>query len=468
MLKRHYGLLAAATLALAAFNLTFRLGHEFVTEWDESLYAISAWEALRNHAWIGTTFLGQLDYYNTKPPLMLWLIAASFKLFGVSLWSLRLASVVCAWLTVFVMQRWTKRVFGPAVAIATTVVLSTTFGFIYIHSGRFAVTDAPFTLVVALTALVAYDTADRPVRQIWLGPLFAAAFMLRGMGVVMPAAIVGLVVLLERRRWQWNWRAIAAAVLLFVVPVGAWAWARYRVDQWSFLGPLFMYDFVARTVETIEEHPGGPFFYLNILQKSHYDWLIAGVAALWTCPVRWREVVRHPTATHLRVVLLAWIAVTLLMPTLMQTKLPWYLNTFYPVFALGVGALIARPFVPTPSKRDWRRVAAIALIVIAFGVAEGKLIWYSYQNRDLRRSEQALLIEYRDRLRGHRVFDETGTRASHFVAEAVVGADPVSVTRPEFVAKSGSGDFLLTAERCDLPGVQLVRATGDRYLYFRR
>src|SRR4051812_16164674 len=84
-----YRFLAAATLALAAFNLTFRLGHEFVTEWDESLYAIGAWETFHNGSWIGTTFLGQLDYYNTKPPLMMWLIAASFKLFGPSLWSLR-------------------------------------------------------------------------------------------------------------------------------------------------------------------------------------------------------------------------------------------------------------------------------------------------------------------------------------------------------------------------------------------
>lgn len=59
---RDYALLAIAVLALAAFNLTFRLGSEIVTEWDESLYAITASEIIQSGDWIGTTFLGSLDY----------------------------------------------------------------------------------------------------------------------------------------------------------------------------------------------------------------------------------------------------------------------------------------------------------------------------------------------------------------------------------------------------------------------
>jgi hypothetical protein len=42
--RRSWFMPAFAVLALAAFNLTFRLGSEIVTEWDESLYAITASE----------------------------------------------------------------------------------------------------------------------------------------------------------------------------------------------------------------------------------------------------------------------------------------------------------------------------------------------------------------------------------------------------------------------------------------
>ena len=65
--ERHFAALALLVLGLAAFNLTYRLDREIVTDWDESLYAISATEMATSGQWIGVTYLGQLDYYNSKP-----------------------------------------------------------------------------------------------------------------------------------------------------------------------------------------------------------------------------------------------------------------------------------------------------------------------------------------------------------------------------------------------------------------
>ena len=158
---RHFTALACLVLALAAFNLTFRLGSEFLTEWDESLYATAASEAVDAGHWIGTTMEGELDYYNTKPPLNVWLIALTFKVFGKSLIALRLISVVAAWLTVLVLLIWTRRSLGPVTALLAGVVLATSFGFIHIHAGRSANTDALFTLIVLLTVVVAVGGATR-------------------------------------------------------------------------------------------------------------------------------------------------------------------------------------------------------------------------------------------------------------------------------------------------------------------
>ena len=44
---RHYTRLSWLILALALFNVSYRLNREFIIEWDESLYAVSAWEALK-------------------------------------------------------------------------------------------------------------------------------------------------------------------------------------------------------------------------------------------------------------------------------------------------------------------------------------------------------------------------------------------------------------------------------------
>jgi hypothetical protein len=162
-----------------------------------------------------------------------------------------------------------------------------------------------------------------------------------------------------------------------------------------------------------------------------------------------------------------WAIVTLLMPTLMRTKLPWYLNTFYPVFAVLVAVIVTRPLALLGSA-DRRRWSFAVLLLIVFGVAEGKLIWYSYRNRDLHHSEQALLLQERERLRGRRVYDEIGTRATHFVAAGIVGAEPITADRLEFLTQSSPGDFMLTERPLDGQEVELVRTDGPYLLYRRR
>lgn len=484
--SRHYAVLAAAVLGLAAFNLAFRLGSQAVSEWDESLYAISAWEMGRTGNLVATTFLGALDYYNTKPPLNVWLIALSFKAFGMNLVSLRLVSVVSAWLTVAVLQGWARRAFGPAVALFAGLVLATTFGFFYVHSGRTAETDALFALLILLTVVALWAEKKQPWHRAWLGPIAAAVFLLRGMAVLMPLAIV-LAVLVGRKQttrqqpsgrppWLLSLLSLPTicAVMLFVLPVGAWAIARWRVDRWLFFDRLFNYDFVAGSLTVIEEHPGGPLYYLNILQKNQYDWLLAGVAALVLFPIPWQRVRdRLMSLCHgddgLGVLLGSWAGITFLIPTVMRTKLPWYLNPFYPVFALGIAWVLVRAL-----SQDWsgpfRRRHAIlgVVIVVALGVAEGKLLWYPSHYRNVNDSTQGLLLQEEGRVRNHRVFQPQWDRAEIFVVSGVLGAERGSADRVEtFWRESRPGDCLISAGHLSDPGLVLVRVGRYHALYCR-
>ena len=341
---------AVLVLALAAVNLFVRLDREVVTEWDEALYAISAAETARNGNWIGTTFGGTLDYYNTKPPLNVWLIATSFRAFGISLFTLRIASATAAWLTVLVVLVWGRRAFGAATALLAGLVLSATYGFIYVHSGRSANTDALFTLLVLLAVVSLWTARERPWRLAWLGPILAAVFLLRGMAVLMPLIlVVAALAIGGRRPGQPRWLPLGTAAILTALPIGAWAWARYRLDGLEFIGRMFQYDFVARTATALEGHTGSLLYYPNNLQKDHYEWLLAVAVAVVLFPLSrerfrqlWGELHGDPPA---QAIAGAWLGVTVLIPTLMQTKLAWYLNPFYPLFALIVGRTLAQGFV---------------------------------------------------------------------------------------------------------------------------
>lgn len=481
--NRHYAALAAAVLGVAALNLLFRLGSEVVSEWDESMYAISAWEMEKSGHLVATTFLGALDYYNTKPPLNVWLIALSFKTFGINFVSLRLVSAVSAWLTVAVLVGWGRRAFGPAIALFAGLVLATTFGFVYVHSGRTAETDALFALLVLLTVVALWAEERQPWHRAWLGPIAAAVFLLRGMAVLMPLAIV-LAVLVGRRQAPRQppptpHRSLPSlptisAMILFVVPVGAWAVARWRVDQWMFFEKMFNYDFIARTLTVIEEHPGGPLYYLNILQKNQYDWLLAGVLALVLFPIPWQRVRDRLTPVWrgddgLGVLLGSWAGITFLIPTVMRTKLPWYLNQFYPVFALGTAWILVRALSQDSMGSSGRRQLVVGMgIVTAFGIAEGKLLWYPSHYRNLKESTQGLLMLERDRLRDNRVFQARWDRAEIFVASGVIGAERGSAARVDtFLRDSEPGDCLISRRHISRPGLMLIRSGRRQALYCR-
>lgn len=464
-MRGHYHRLAAVVLALAAFNLSFRLGSEAVSEWDESLYAISAWEMGKSGDLIATTFLGQLDYYNTKPPLNVWLIALSFKAFGTNLVSLRLVSALSAWLTVAVLLEWTRRSFGPAIALFAGVVLATSFGFIYVHAGRTADTDALFTLLVLLTVVTLSAEQRRPWIRIWLGPLAAAVFLLKGAAVLMPLALVVAVHLGRGSIARNLWRPTLAAALLFALPAAAWSFARWRVDEWRFFERMVNYDLLARSLTVIEDHPGTPLYYLNILQKHHYDWLVAGAAALMLFPVPGRGL-RDRIRTHDGMLVIAWAAITFLIPTMIRTKLAWYLNPFYPAFALAIGWLVARGF--TSPGTDTRRAILAAVVGLSFGVAEAKLIWYSYANRDVNHSSQGMLLDHRPQLEGRRVFRDRWNTAEIFVVDGVIGAEHrVALRLEDFQRESRPGDCLVTSHRVANAGLLLVRRDRHDSLYCR-
>jgi 4-amino-4-deoxy-L-arabinose transferase-like glycosyltransferase len=472
LLARRYWMAAGLVLLLSACNLTFRLGHEIVVEWDESLYGLSAWEMFNSHQWIGTTFRGSLDYYNTKPPLNVWLICLSFKMFGANLIALRLPSILSAWLTVAVLQLWVRRAVGPAVAVMSSLVLGTAFGFIYDHAGRNANTDPLFALLVLLTAITLWSARERTSQLIWLGPIAAATFLLRGMGMLMPLAIIGMVEVARRDPSRKRVRPALLAVALFAIPVAAWIFARWRLDQWRFLGPLFLYDFVARSFKVLEGHAGTPFYHLNALQRNQLVWLAGGTVAWLMFPIPWSRLRSWLTfwrgGDPFKLVVGCWVIIALLMPTLIRTKLSWYLNPFYPAFALVTGAVFVHGLKQTDSLRITRRTALAVLFILALTAAETQLIWYSVHRRDLAQSTQGFLIAERQPLSGHGVFRTHWDNSELFVLNAIVGAQAHEAGSPDDFFRHGvKGDFWLARTELTRPGLSLVESRTRYWLYRR-
>lgn len=91
------------------FTLLFLIGCFFfilsnkilIFQWDESRNLVNALEMHESKQYLVTTFNNQPDDWNTKPPLLIWLINFSVSLFGVSISSLRLPSILASLFTLF-------------------------------------------------------------------------------------------------------------------------------------------------------------------------------------------------------------------------------------------------------------------------------------------------------------------------------------------------------------------------------
>ena len=169
-----------------------------------------------------------------------------------------------------------------------------------------------------------------------------------------------------------------------------------------------------------------------------------------------------------RVLIGSWAAATLLVPTLMRTKLPWYVDSFYPALALGIAAVLAHAWSQSGRRSATRRRYALGVVVVvALGVAESKLLW-SRNQRDLRSSVQGLMLAEAHQLAGRRVFRERWDYADTFVLRALVRGDIQSCSGiDDCVTRSKAGDYLIASSSMRRAGLTLVRLHGASALYRR-
>ena len=113
---------------------------------EETRYAEISREMLAADRFLVPVFQGET--YLDKPPLLYWLVMASYRLFGDSVWSGRLVTAICAWLTVVVVYLWTRRIYDERTGIVAAFVL-TLFGD-FMYRAPMLTMNGPLALFVAL------------------------------------------------------------------------------------------------------------------------------------------------------------------------------------------------------------------------------------------------------------------------------------------------------------------------------
>jgi 4-amino-4-deoxy-L-arabinose transferase-like glycosyltransferase len=350
------GLLAA----LSAVMFGFLLGHESLYDWDEAWYGQVVKELLATGDWITLRWRGEPFF--DKPPLALWAMAAAASAFGLNETALRLPSALASGLTVLVLYGIARLGFGRIrPALLSALVLLTTLPFV--KAGRMAMLDGPLTLAFSL-GVFCFLMARRDARwSVGLGLALALTWMIKGPLALLLLLVLSAYALWEReaRVWRSPWfLAGLLAGLALVLPWYVLEWQRHGM---AFVSSHFGNHVVGRALSTMDQHTGGPWFYLAHVAALDHPWFFALLPAGFAAWRHRRELMR-PTLSpdgHSRKLsgddvamlrlALCWGLGVLGAFSLAATKLPWYVVPAYPAIALLIGGFLDRVMAdPRPAR----------------------------------------------------------------------------------------------------------------------
>ena len=234
--KRVYVLLFIIVIAFYLYGL----GQMPLLGPDEPRYAQIAREMLINRDWITPTLGGHTWF--EKPALLYWMIAGSFKMFGVSEWSARLGPAMCGVLTIVAVWCVGRQV-DRSCGFWSLIVTASCLGLIVFSRA------ASFDVVVTMTAtwslafFLLHELPTTKRKRLLLVGFYSfvgLSLLAKGLvGIVIPFGVVGFYYLL-RRRWPegsvlssliWGVPLTLAVSAIWYGPVIArhgWLWSHVR------------------------------------------------------------------------------------------------------------------------------------------------------------------------------------------------------------------------------------------------
>ena len=374
---------AAYVLLLAGLNSIGLVGP------DEPRYADVARGMYTSGDYITPRLFGEPWF--EKPPLYYWLAAASFHL-GISEFSARFPSALCALMFLGLWYWFVQRNYGERAAQWSCLILATSLG--WIGFARAAAMDMLFstTLSAALAFFLTWwfgepatksswsanhPDADEPRRPAWALYAFyvalALATLAKGPLAVALAGLVVVACLVHRRDWKSIPRMLLTpAVAVYATIALPWYVLCYARNGWPFIEEFFIRHNLQRfTSGEVIGHPQPTWFYIPVLPAAIFPWsplLLIALAAF--AAGGWRKAFASPKTSAL----LYWVALPFIFFSISANKLPGYLLPLLPPLSLLLALTIAengeggesRPLLGLTSV--WKKIAisgaAAALLIV--------------------------------------------------------------------------------------------------------
>lgn len=342
---------------------TSDLGDLPLRDWDEGIVAGVARNIWRgesgNLTWLYPTINYGEPYWN-KPPLIHWLIALSYGLFGVSEWSTRIIPATLSACCVPLLYLIGKEIFTSRLTATFSALVYLTLLPIARH-GRVAMLDGA---IACWFCLAVWCLLRGRKHSLWLlGTGVAIGLICLTKGMMMGVLLGGIILIFlawDSPQLLKTWH-IWLSFIIGVIPVIAWYGLQYLKYGEQFLGVSLGNQTFNRIWEPVSNLSSPTWFYVAEIAKYSLPWLI-----FLPYGVKLAFAHRHLSWGKLTLV---WTGVYLLAISLMATKLPWYIIPLYPGLSLLVGASLSKAWTKNQTTYFWK--IALSLSAIICWIASG-------------------------------------------------------------------------------------------------
>ena len=308
---------------------------------DEPRYAQIAREMYLTGDFITPTLGGHTWF--EKPSLLYWLIAVSFKIFGVSEWSARFGPAVCGVLTivaVWLVGREVDKSLNETRGFEFwgLLVMASCLGLIVFSRAASFDVVVTMTTTWSLAFFLLHELAKtvRNKRLLLIGfyAFVGLSLLAKGLvGVVVPFGVVGFYYLLRRAFPERSvWLSLLWGVPLAIAVSAIWYGPVIARHGWSFVDEFFVQHHFARYVSNKYHHPQPVYFYPIIILMLSLPWTVHLILALArTRRWEWRA---HDSLSVVRLFALAWLLLPIIFFSFSGSKLPGYILPSLPAAAL--------------------------------------------------------------------------------------------------------------------------------------
>ncbi|MEQ8170471.1 MAG: glycosyltransferase family 39 protein [Candidatus Eremiobacterota bacterium] len=231
-------------LLMSLFLYTWRAGDIVFVDEDEARYAQAASEMVESGDWL-TPHLN-FEAFHDKQPLVYWLNAICFLIFGRNEFSVRIWHSLMAVAGVYVVYLTGRELFDSKTGLLSSAIFST--GLFYFYQSRSPLMDIPLNLFISLgfyCFIVFTKTGKLLYNYIFWGCL-GLAVMTKGLvGFVLPCMITGIFLIIKYKKNIFSYMRkyllhIAGGIGVFLLIAAPWHIIEYYLHGNIFIENVFM------------------------------------------------------------------------------------------------------------------------------------------------------------------------------------------------------------------------------------